>query len=133
MFPGSLPPLPPPQLPEVQMARSLRRVVAALAVAPTALLAQQQVAAAPRDTAAREAAARDTAAAAPRDSAPAAAPAPAIPVPQIMESLQIHGHLTQAYAQSDEIQINGIPTDATGDYRTAALQFRYGFTDNDNV
>jgi hypothetical protein len=63
----------------------------------------------------------------------AAAPAGAAAQIAALENLQIHGYLTQAYAQSDDIQINGIPTDATGDYRVAALQFRYAITENDNV
>lgn len=51
---------------------------------------------------------------------------------QIGESnLSIHGHLTQAYANSSGGTILGIPTDGTTDYRTAALMFRYKMTAKD--
>jgi len=51
---------------------------------------------------------------------------------QIGESnLSIHGHLTQAYANSSGGTILGIPQDGTTDYRTAALMFRYKMTAKD--
>lgn len=51
---------------------------------------------------------------------------------QIGESnLSIHGHLTQAYANSSGGTILGIPQDGTTDYRTAALMFRYKMTATD--
>jgi hypothetical protein len=50
-----------------------------------------------------------------------------------LDKLQIHGYLTQGYGESTKLPFAGLPTDATGDYRTAALQFRYSITDNDNV
>lgn len=51
---------------------------------------------------------------------------------QIGESnLSIHGHLSQAYANSSGGQILGIPQDGTTDYRTAALMFRYKMTAKD--
>jgi hypothetical protein len=50
-----------------------------------------------------------------------------------LENLQVHGYLTQGYAQAQKSGFAGIPTDPTADYRTAALQFRYAITDNDNA
>lgn len=61
-----------------------------------------------------------------------------------LSKLQIHGFLTQAYADAkfttggfnsptqDEIVI-GIPEDGTTDYRTLALQFRYNITPKDRM
>jgi hypothetical protein len=52
----------------------------------------------------------------------------------VAERLQIHGFLTQAAVSATDLQIHGIPADErTLDYRMAALQFRYGLSDNDNV
>lgn len=44
----------------------------------------------------------------------------------------VHGHLTQAYAISDDHQIFGIPVEGTSDYRTLALQFRYDLNVKNN-
>lgn len=49
-----------------------------------------------------------------------------------LSKLSVHGFLTQAYAQSDGATIYGIPEDGTTDYRTAALQFRYAMTPDDD-
>ncbi|HEX7239619.1 MAG TPA: hypothetical protein VF263_05110, partial [Longimicrobiaceae bacterium] len=50
----------------------------------------------------------------------------------LAEKLQVHGYLTQGYAQSGELPILGISEGGTANYRTAALQFRYGITEKDN-
>lgn len=47
------------------------------------------------------------------------------------DKLQIHGYLSQAYTRSDTGTYLGITQDGTADYRTAALQFRYAMTSND--
>lgn len=48
----------------------------------------------------------------------------------LAEKLQVHGYLTQGFGESSKIGINGLPTaEATGDYRVAALQFRYALTE----
>ncbi len=44
---------------------------------------------------------------------------------------QVHGFLSQAYAQTDGDQVLGIDDDGTHDYRTAALQLRYRMTEDD--
>lgn len=44
--------------------------------------------------------------------------------------LEVHGFLTQAYGFADDAQVLGITEDGTADYRTAALQMRYRFTDD---
>jgi hypothetical protein len=51
----------------------------------------------------------------------------------LLDRLQIHGYLTQGYVTSSDLPIFGIPTDGTADYRNAALQFRYGLSQSDNV
>lgn len=52
---------------------------------------------------------------------------------QSLDHLTLHGYLTQGYAYSTELPVLGIPTEATGNYRTAALQFRYAVTGSDNL
>lgn len=47
------------------------------------------------------------------------------------EDFTIHGYLTQAYADSSDLQIFGVPTDGTYAYRTLALQFRYQIAEAD--
>lgn len=47
--------------------------------------------------------------------------------------LSIHGYLTQAYAKSDGLPIQGIPKDGTWDYLVAALQMRYAISENDHL
>ncbi|MEM9556908.1 MAG: hypothetical protein AAGC60_21795 [Acidobacteriota bacterium] len=49
------------------------------------------------------------------------------------DKLTVHGYLSQAYADSSDGQVLGVPTDGTTDYRTMALQFRYAVTDKDSV
>ena len=51
----------------------------------------------------------------------------------VLDRLQIHGHLSQGYVTSSDMPIFGIPTNGSTDYRNAALQFRYGLTDNDHA
>lgn len=43
--------------------------------------------------------------------------------------LSFHGYLTQAWAESSDEEILGIPTDGTFDYRIMALQCRYAMSD----
>jgi hypothetical protein len=66
-----------------------------------------------------------------------AAPAPAAPAPEETTPeearLQVHGYLNQAFADTDEGVLFGIPPSGTFDYRTAALQFRFAMTDHDNL
>lgn len=45
--------------------------------------------------------------------------------------ITFHGYLSQAYARSDGNEIAGISEDGTADYRTAALQIRADFAEND--
>jgi len=52
---------------------------------------------------------------------------------QSLDHLTLHGYLTQGYAYSTDLPVLGIPTEATGNYRTAALQFRYAVTGADNL
>jgi hypothetical protein len=60
--------------------------------------------------------------------------APASAVSQDTDSrLSIHGYLTQAYAQSDGLTIQGITKDGTWDYIVVALQMRYAITDDDHI
>lgn len=70
------------------------------------------------------------------DAAPAETQRP------LFERLQIHGFLTQAFADASfatggflspvpDEQILGIPEDGTTDYRNAAIQFRYESSDKD--
>jgi len=47
------------------------------------------------------------------------------------QALTVHGYLTQGYASASNLPILGIDSLATGDYRSAALQFRYALTDKD--
>jgi hypothetical protein len=47
------------------------------------------------------------------------------------DRLSVHGFMTQAYASSSDIDIYGIRTDGTTDYRAAALQFRYSISQTD--
>lgn len=47
--------------------------------------------------------------------------------------LVIHGYLTQAYANSAEHQLLGIPNDGTFDYRRVALLFRGQLSSNDTL
>jgi hypothetical protein len=61
----------------------------------------------------------------------AALPA-AVHAQNALEKLQIHGYLTQGFAESSDLAQYGITTEATADYRNAALQFRYSLTDADN-
>ena len=63
-------------------------------------------------------------------AAAALLPAAAQAQSSALEKLSIHGYMSQGYVQSSEMPFSGIPTDATGDYRTAALQFRYAISDN---
>jgi hypothetical protein len=48
-----------------------------------------------------------------------------------LDRLQVHGTLTQGFATSTELPIFGISTEGTAEYRSAALQFRYGMSEND--
>jgi hypothetical protein len=64
---------------------------------------------------------------------PALVPAAAHAQNSALEKLSVHGYLTQGYAESTELPFTGIPTDATGDYRTAALQFRYDISEHGNA
>lgn len=50
-----------------------------------------------------------------------------------LEKLQIHGFLTQGFADADGLSLNGISKRATADYRVAALQFRYDVTNSDGI
>jgi len=50
---------------------------------------------------------------------------------EITDRLSVHGYLTQAYARSDRLQIDGINKEGTWDYRVVALQTRYALTEND--
>jgi hypothetical protein len=50
-----------------------------------------------------------------------------------LERLDVHGFLTQGFAGSTDVQLFGVPTDATLSYRSAALQLRYRFTTSDHV
>lgn len=50
-----------------------------------------------------------------------------------MEKLQIHGYLTQGFADANGLSLNGISKHATADYRVTALLFRYDITANDHV
>ena len=52
---------------------------------------------------------------------------------QSLDHLTLHGYLTQGYAYSTDLPVLGIPTEATGNYRTAALQFHYAVTGADNL
>jgi hypothetical protein len=45
--------------------------------------------------------------------------------PDWLSRFALHGYLSQAYADSDEFPIFGIPTDGTTDYRDLALQLRF--------
>ena len=47
--------------------------------------------------------------------------------------LQIHGYLSQAYAQSSDYPIFGIPVSGTTDYRNLALQFRANANDKTSL
>lgn len=49
-----------------------------------------------------------------------------------LSKLTLHGFLSQAYARSDGGELFGITEDGTTDYRTAALQFRYSMTPDDD-
>jgi hypothetical protein len=49
------------------------------------------------------------------------------------QRLQIHGFLTQGLARSSAQSFMGIGTEATADYRTAALQLRYQLGSSDDV
>lgn len=50
---------------------------------------------------------------------------------QFADQMSIHGHFTQAFGVADGGQFLGISDQGVGDYRTAALQFRYQIGDND--
>jgi len=63
----------------------------------------------------------------------ATAPAALLAQGSPLDRLQVHGYLTQAYAQSDSLSIIGITKDGVSDYRAAALQFRYAISDNENL
>ena len=52
---------------------------------------------------------------------------------QDADRLSIHGYLNQAYATASGGTILGIPDHGTGDYRTAALLFRYALSNKDNL
>ena len=49
-----------------------------------------------------------------------------------LSKLSVHGFLSQAYAKTDGVTLFGIPEEGTTDYRTAALQFRYAMTSDDD-
>lgn len=46
-------------------------------------------------------------------------------LPGWLTRVSVHGYVSQAYADSQDHQIYGIPTGGTADYRDVALQFRY--------
>ena len=46
-------------------------------------------------------------------------------LPGWLTHVSVHGYVSQAYAESRDHQIYGIPTGGTTDYRDLALQFRY--------
>jgi hypothetical protein len=60
------------------------------------------------------------------------APPPEAAPPESERKLEIHGYLSQAFANSDGHQMLGIPDDGTFDYRTAALQFRATLSPKDS-
>ena len=49
------------------------------------------------------------------------------------ERLTVHGYISQAFGQASDLGVAGINKTPTWDYRTAALQFRYGISDADNI
>jgi hypothetical protein len=51
--------------------------------------------------------------------------------PKPQEKLQIHAYATQAFATTNGNQLHGIPGSGTTNYRTLAVQLRYGWTDRD--
>jgi hypothetical protein len=51
--------------------------------------------------------------------------------PKPQEKLQIHAYATQAFATTDGNQLHGIPGSGTTNYRTLAVQLRYGWTERD--
>jgi hypothetical protein len=51
---------------------------------------------------------------------------------ELSDRLSVHGYLTQAYGRTSELPMMGMSKDGTTDYRAAAIQLRYGMTDNDN-
>jgi hypothetical protein len=61
-----------------------------------------------------------------------AAPAAATAQIAALENLQVHGYMNQGYGEASNLGIAGLPSaDATGDYRTVALLFRYNVTEKD--
>lgn len=48
------------------------------------------------------------------------------------ERIQLHGYLTQAFAESTDLGVNGIPTNGTSEYRNLALQLRLQTSDQSN-
>jgi len=66
--------------------------------------------------------------------APPAPPATEAPASEPQEPLVvIHGYLTQAFGQSDQDTILGLPKNGTTDYRRAALLVRGRISENDHV
>lgn len=63
---------------------------------------------------------------------PAGAQEAAAPEEGPLSKLTVHGFLSQAYAWSDGGTLLGIAEEGTTDYRTAALQFRYAMTPDDD-
>jgi hypothetical protein len=47
--------------------------------------------------------------------------------------LTVHGYLSQGVARSTDLPMAGVPTEATADYRAAAIQSRITFTRNDQI
>ncbi|HEX9729516.1 MAG TPA: hypothetical protein VGA37_13500 [Gemmatimonadales bacterium] len=52
---------------------------------------------------------------------------------QVDSQLSIHGYLTQGYGIANGGTFLGVSESGTGDYRNAAMQFRYALTDKGNV
>ncbi len=49
----------------------------------------------------------------------------------LTDRFSVHGFFTQAYADASQHATVGVPTDGTGDYRSAALQLRFAASGND--
>lgn len=49
------------------------------------------------------------------------------------DRLQVHGYLTQGFGGASDLPIYGLEKKGSGDFRVAALQFRYAVTPKDNV
>jgi len=65
--------------------------------------------------------------------APAAPAQPADAPPAPEQRLVIHGYFSQAYANSEDHQLIGVPDDGTFDYRRMALLFRGNLTSKDSL